>query len=127
MPSFEEQLRVTALYRYPEHSIAYDYLASFTYPREALDGLRGEGKASVLAADANGVIGILGLADAVRPEAAAVSACPKWMAFLRPFTVPGRRPAWCRISPTSPAWASYAHAKRSGSRKQEKRTDRRSF
>ena len=40
--------------------------------REALDGLRGEGKASVLAADANGVIGILGLADAVRPEAAAV-------------------------------------------------------
>ncbi|MBQ3639525.1 MAG: UDP-N-acetylglucosamine pyrophosphorylase [Clostridia bacterium] len=39
MQGFEEQLRVTALYRYPEHSIAYDYLASFTYPWEALDGL----------------------------------------------------------------------------------------
>lgn len=39
MSNFEEQLRVTALYQYPEHSIAYDYLASFTYPWEALDGL----------------------------------------------------------------------------------------
>ena len=39
MTTFEEQLRVTALYHYPEHSIAYDYLASFRYPWEALDGL----------------------------------------------------------------------------------------
>ena len=39
MSNFEEQLLVTALYRYPEHSIAYDYLSSFTYPWEALDGL----------------------------------------------------------------------------------------
>ena len=39
MATFEEQLRVTALYRYPEHSIAYGYLSSFTYPWEALDGL----------------------------------------------------------------------------------------
>lgn len=39
MATFEEQLRVTALYRYPEHSIAYAYLSSFTYPWEALDGL----------------------------------------------------------------------------------------
>ncbi len=39
MPTLEEQLRVTALYRHPEHSIAYDYLSSFTYPWEALDGL----------------------------------------------------------------------------------------
>ena len=35
----EEQLRVTALYRHPEHSLAYAYLAGFTYPWEALDGL----------------------------------------------------------------------------------------
>lgn len=39
MASFEEQLRVSALYHYPEYSIAYDYLASFAYPWEALDGL----------------------------------------------------------------------------------------
>lgn len=39
MSAFEEQLRVRALYHYPEHSIAYDYLDSFTYPWEALDGL----------------------------------------------------------------------------------------
>lgn len=39
MSAFEEQLRVKALYQYPEHSIAYGYLASFTYPWEALDGL----------------------------------------------------------------------------------------
>ena len=39
MLTFEEQLRVSALYQYPEHSIAYSYLASFTYPWEALDGL----------------------------------------------------------------------------------------
>ena len=39
MGSFAEQLRVSALYRHPEHSIAYAYLSSFTYPWEALDGL----------------------------------------------------------------------------------------
>ena len=37
----EEQLRVTALFRHPEHSIAYDYLAGSVYPWEALDGLSG--------------------------------------------------------------------------------------
>lgn len=36
---FEEQVRVAALYRHPERSIAYPYLSAFTYPWEALDGL----------------------------------------------------------------------------------------
>lgn len=35
----EKQLRVAALYRQPGHSVAYAYLAGFTYPWEALDGL----------------------------------------------------------------------------------------
>ena len=32
----KEELTVAALYRYPEHSIAYPFLASFAYPWEAL-------------------------------------------------------------------------------------------
>ncbi|MBQ9760387.1 MAG: UDP-N-acetylglucosamine pyrophosphorylase [Clostridia bacterium] len=36
MANGNEQLRVTALYRYPEHSIAYPMLARFVYPWEAL-------------------------------------------------------------------------------------------
>ena len=38
----------------------------------ALDRLRGEGKASVIVADEAGVVGILALSDALRPEAAGV-------------------------------------------------------
>ena len=38
-PDWKEQLTVKALYREPEHSIAYPYLARFTYPWEALSGL----------------------------------------------------------------------------------------
>ena len=36
MQSKQEQLKVTALYTYPEHSIAYPLLARFEYPWEAL-------------------------------------------------------------------------------------------
>ena len=35
----KEELRVEALYGYPEHSIAWDYLSGFEYPWEALSGL----------------------------------------------------------------------------------------
>ena len=35
-----EELKTQALYKYPEHSIAWAYLAGFTYPWEALDGLK---------------------------------------------------------------------------------------
>ncbi len=35
-----EKLTVEALYHYPEHTIAWDYLTGFTYPWEALDGLK---------------------------------------------------------------------------------------
>ena len=38
--------------------------------RAALDRLRGEGKASVIVADARSIIGIIALSDALRPEAA---------------------------------------------------------
>ena len=33
-------LTVKTLYQYPEHSIAWGYLSGFTYPWEALDGLK---------------------------------------------------------------------------------------
>ena len=35
-----ENLTVKALYHYPEHSLAWDYLSGFTYPWEALDGIK---------------------------------------------------------------------------------------
>lgn len=35
-----EQLKTKNLYRYPEHSLAWDYLSGFEYPWEALDGLK---------------------------------------------------------------------------------------
>ncbi len=35
----QEELKVTALYHHPEHSVAYPYLARFEYPWEALSGL----------------------------------------------------------------------------------------
>ena len=35
-----EKLTVEALYHYPEHTMAWDYLKGFTYPWEALDGLK---------------------------------------------------------------------------------------
>lgn len=48
MENTTEQLTVRALYRSPEHSLAYAYLDSFRFPWEALDGLadflRGLGK-----------------------------------------------------------------------------------
>ena len=34
-----ESLKIEALFGYPEHSIAWDYLANFVYPWEALSGL----------------------------------------------------------------------------------------
>lgn len=39
MNDVKEQLTVRALFRFPEHSVAYPYLARFTYPWEALAGL----------------------------------------------------------------------------------------
>ncbi len=39
MTSKQEELKVTALYHYPEHSVAWPYLARFEYPWEALSGL----------------------------------------------------------------------------------------
>ena len=35
-----EQLKITSLYHYPEHSLASPYLSGFEYPWEALDGLK---------------------------------------------------------------------------------------
>ena len=35
-----EKLTVKALYHYPEHTLAWEYLNRFTYPWEALDGLK---------------------------------------------------------------------------------------
>ncbi len=35
----QDELKITALYHYPEHSVAYSYLARFEYPWEALAGL----------------------------------------------------------------------------------------
>ncbi len=35
-----EQLKTKELYKYPEHSIAWEYLVRFEYPWEALDGLK---------------------------------------------------------------------------------------
>ncbi len=37
--SMKEQMRTTALFAYPEHTLAWEYLAGFDYPWEALDGL----------------------------------------------------------------------------------------
>lgn len=39
MNDWKNALRVTSLFAYPEHSLAYPYLAGFDYPWEALDGL----------------------------------------------------------------------------------------
>ncbi len=38
--NLKDQLQTQALYRYPEHCIAWAYLSGFTYPWEALDGLK---------------------------------------------------------------------------------------
>ena len=35
-----EKLKTKELYRYPEHSVAWEYLSRFEYPWEALDGLK---------------------------------------------------------------------------------------
>lgn len=35
-----EMLKTKQLYRYPEHSVAWEYLSRFEYPWEALDGLK---------------------------------------------------------------------------------------
>ncbi len=35
----QEELKITELYRHPEHSVAWSYLSGFTYPWEALAGL----------------------------------------------------------------------------------------
>jgi NDP-sugar pyrophosphorylase family protein len=35
-----EALKTTALYRYPAHTLAWEYLSGFEYPWEALDGLK---------------------------------------------------------------------------------------
>lgn len=40
MAEIIECLSVGALYRHPEHSLAWEYLNGFTYPWEALDGLK---------------------------------------------------------------------------------------
>lgn len=40
--------------------------------RDQLDQLRGQGKATVLVADGSGVLGVIALADSVRPEAASM-------------------------------------------------------
>ena len=40
MKQATDLLTVNALYKSPEHTIAWDYLSSFTYPWEALDGLK---------------------------------------------------------------------------------------
>lgn len=39
MKHTKEELKSTALYRHPEHSVAYPYLARFDYPWEALAGI----------------------------------------------------------------------------------------
>ena len=39
MANVKEKLRVTALYQYPEHSIAYPLLSRFEYPWEALSSI----------------------------------------------------------------------------------------
>ena len=39
MANVKEQLRVTALYQYPEHSIAYPLISRFEYPWEALSSI----------------------------------------------------------------------------------------
>ena len=36
MASMKDAMKVTALYGYPEHSVAYPLLAKFEYPWEAL-------------------------------------------------------------------------------------------
>lgn len=36
----KEEMTVLSLYAYPEHSIAYPLLAKYTYPWEALDGIK---------------------------------------------------------------------------------------
>ena len=40
MAEIMNSLTVKALYHYPEHTLAWDYLNGFTYPWEALDGLK---------------------------------------------------------------------------------------
>ena len=40
MENVMEKLTVKALYHYPEHTMAWEYLSGFTYPWEALDGLK---------------------------------------------------------------------------------------
>ena len=40
MAEIMNSLTVKALYHYPEHSLAWEYLNGFTYPWEALDGLK---------------------------------------------------------------------------------------
>ena len=40
MTNVFEKMTVRSLYHYPEHTLAWDYLNRFTYPWEALDGLK---------------------------------------------------------------------------------------
>ena len=40
MENVFEKMTVKALYHHPEHTLAWEYLCGFTYPWEALDGLK---------------------------------------------------------------------------------------